>query len=383
MAVHLCHSVGRGTAFDLVRESRSSDLVLGAARRLVSGEALAQAADWLLERITGLSGEAAEAAFALMNLWGDLSFQIDPRIMPKSSQAKRDFRRGLLSNADFCRAVFDEANDLFGRLLEALHTQPGDSQVITIIVRVSEFGLGFYPDRKTPAGLWQGVPLYEVAWQHGHVPLVATAVQKWPVSRSKHRFINICPSAVERAACQIIFPVAAEHRAPVVAAARGRLAGKIGADPAEQLGPVRAALTDIVLWHEVGHLWSWQWMGRVASRPGRRDADSVRWITVEEFYADCRAVRQLRQAANGLARDVFLLHLLGNVDPEEKLTQQLPHYRWPIVRALVREDSLRYLSSLEHTLRRMLGGVPLKSIDQWFERQAEGAVADLRAELVG
>jgi hypothetical protein len=382
MAVHLCHSVGRGAAFDLVRESRSSDLVLGTARRLVSGEALAQAANWLLERIARLPGEAAEAAFALMNLWGDRSFQINPGIMPKSSQAKRDYWRGLLPDAAFCRAVFDEASDLFGRLLDAVRTQPGESQVITINVRVSEFGLGFSPNRNSPAGMWQGVPMYEVAWQYGYVSLVATAVQKWPVSRSKHRCINICPPAVERAACQIVLPVAAEHQAPVVAAARGRLAGRTGPGPAKQLGHVRAALTDIVLWHEVGHIWSWQWMGRVASRPGRLDADSSRWTTVEEFYADCRAVRQILQAGNGLARDVFLLHLLGNVELEEKLSPQLPNYRWPIARALVREDGLRYLSSLERTLRRMLAGVPLESIDQWFERQAEEAIGNLRGELV-
>lgn len=383
MAVHLCHSIRRGTAFDLVRESRSSDLVLDTARRLLASESLAPAADWLLERITRLPSEAAEAAFALLNLWGDLSFQIDRRIMPKSWQARREYQRGLLANAEFCRAVFDEASDLFGRLLEALRTHPRDSQVVTINVRFSEFGLGFYPDRESPAGLWQGVPLYEVPWQYGYVPLVATAVRKWPVSRSKHRFINICPPAVERAACQIVLPVAAEHQAPVVAAARGRLAGRAGPSPAEQLGHVRAALTDIVLWHEVGHIWSWQWMGRAASRSGRPDADSVRWTMVEEFYADCRAVRQILQAGDGLARDVFLLYLLENVEPQEKLKPQLPHYRWPVARALAREDGLRYLSSLERTLRRMLGGAPLKSIDQWFERQAEEAVAELKAELLG
>src|SRR5581483_10069542 len=172
-------------------------------------------------------------------------------------------------------------------------------------------------------------------------------------------------------------------QAPVVAAARSRLAGRTGLSPEEQLGHVRAALTDIVLWHEVGHIWSWQWMGRAASRSDRRDAESFRWTTVEEFYADCRAVRQILQAGDGLARDVFLLHLMGNVDPEEKLSPQLPNYRWPIARALVREDGLRYLSSLERALRRMLAGVPLKSIDQWFERQAEKAIGDLRGELVG
>jgi hypothetical protein len=78
-----------------------------------------------------------------------------------------------------------------------------------------------------------------------------------------------------------------------------------------------------------------------------------------------------------------LLHLLGNVEPEEKLSPQLPNYRWPIARALVWEDGLRYLSSLERAVRRMLACVALKSIDQWFERQAEEAIGDLRGELVG
>jgi hypothetical protein len=203
------------------------------------------------------------------------------------------------------------------------------------------------------------------------------------MSRSKHRFINICPPAIERAACEIVFPLAAEHQAPVVATARGRLAERAGSGAAEQFGPVRAALTDIVLWHEVGHHWSMHWMGKAVSGPGYQDAEPVRWTTVEEFYADCRAVRQILHLGDGLARDVFLLSILKDIEPAEKLTPQLPGYRWPIARALLREDGLRYLSTLERTLRRMLGGVPLKSIDQWFERQADEAVADLRAELVG
>jgi hypothetical protein len=385
MAVHLFHEVCRGAAFDLVSESRSSDLVLDAARRLVSGDSLAQAADSLLERIVQLPSEAAEAAFALMHLWRDTKvsgFQIDCRIMPKSLQARRNYMRGLLTYDDFCFAVYGEARDLLDRLLEALSPQPSD-KAVSMGICFSDFGLGYYPVHRTPVSLWHGVPVYEVSWHYGYVRAMASAAQNWPLPRSKKRSIDICPQAIERAACRIVLPEPAEPQVPVVAAALGRLAERLGPDPAGQLGHVRAALTDLVLWHEVGHVWSLKWIGKVASGARYRDADPVWWTTVKEFYAECRAARQILHAGDGLGRDVFLLFLLGHVEPQERLTPQLPSYRWPIARALVREDGLRYLSSLERALRRMLGGVPLRSVDQWLGRQADDAVEDLRAELTG
>jgi hypothetical protein len=52
------------------------------------------------------------------------------------------------------------------------------------------------------------------------------------------------------------------------------------------------------------------------------------------------------------------------------LMDKLPTYIWEVRSGLP-------------VRRRVLGGLPLKSIDQWFEQQAEQEVADFSAELVG
>jgi hypothetical protein len=290
--------------------------------------------------------------------------------------------RGLLSSDELCHRVYEEARGLLFLISKELRTYTRDPVVVPVRSYFSEFGLGLYPNNTTPAGLWQGVPLYELAWRYGYLPEMGLATHnRWPVPT--YSLISICRPDIELAACRIVFLGAAQRQPPVIAAALGRLAERARAGPAEQLGCVRAALTDMVLWHELGHVWSQQWIGKAASRPAYRDTHPVHWTTVREFFADCRSARQILRAGDPLARAVFLLLHLGDMEPEEKLTPQLPSYRWPIVRALIREDGLRYLTSLERTLRRMLGGVPLKSIDQWFDRQAEEAVADVGSELVG
>ena len=325
--------------------------------------------------------EAADAAFALMSLSdyaSNISRPPERKFMPKATKARLSYLRGLLSYKEVCSVIFGEAADLLSLIIEALCPHPVSPDAIEIETCSSEYGLGVYPVQSPPAKLWHGVPVYDAPWFYGFVEKMGCARYPRSARRAKNSSIILITPRIEQATCQIAFATEADYQVPAAANAFARLEKVVGACPTERLKHVRTVLADLILWHEIAHIWFHRWIRRFAARFASETVGQVLCHAVNEFYAERRVVRQVLQAGDDLQRDIYLLLILQSVRPHEKPTSELPPYKWPIARALAREDGLRYLSSIELELRGMLNGPSLNSIDRWFERRADEAAADLQ-----